>query len=190
MWIYEKKLQFPIDINRTDIKMAKLLYEAYGGQDGPLTMGLSYLNQRYTVKDPRVIALLTDIGTEEMAHLEIIASLIFNLSKDATPQQFKEAGMGSFYASHDSALAYTNSSGVPWSAMYTQTSGDLITDLKDNIAAEERAHSLYQRLIDLTDNPDLHDVLLFLLERSVIHGLRFREALKLVSDGYYNDSQV
>src|SRR4051794_3782443 len=97
LWIYEKKLQYPVKVSKPDLKMAKLLYEAYGGQDGELSSALRYLNQRYTVTDGRVIALLTDIGTEELAHLEIIATLIFQLTKDATSAQLKEAGLGEFF---------------------------------------------------------------------------------------------
>ncbi|MGG0240877.1 manganese catalase family protein [Bacillus rhizoplanae] len=183
MWIYEKKLQIPVRVSKPDLNMAKLLFEAYGGQDGELSSALKYLNQRYTVTDGRVIALLTDIGTEELAHLEIIATMIFKLTKDATPEQLVQAGLGPFFINHGKALFYTNAVGVPWSAMYIQTTDDIVANLQDNIAGEERARALYQRLIDMTDDVDLQDVLKFLREREIVHEIRFREALEIIIEG-------
>jgi spore coat protein JC len=180
LWIYEKKLLYPVKVSKPDLNMAKLLYEAYGGQDGELSSALRYLNQRYTVTDRRVIALLTDIGTEELAHLEMIATMIFQLTKDAAPEQLKEAGFEDFFVNHGKALFYTNAVGVPWSAMYIQTKDDPIADLYDNIAAEERARATYQWLIEMTDDVDLQDALKFLREREIVHSQRFREALVLI----------
>ncbi|WP_078415079.1 manganese catalase family protein [Priestia abyssalis] len=180
MWIYEKKLFYPVKVSKPDPKIAKLLYEVYGGQDGELSSALRYLNQRYTMTDKRIIALLTDIGTEELAHLEVIATMIFQLTKDATPEQLKEAGLGPFFVNHGKALFYTNAVGVPWSAMYIQAKDDPIADLTDNIAAEERTRATYQWLIEMTDDVDLQDSLKFLRERTIVHALRFREAIELL----------
>lgn len=180
MWIYEKKLFFPVKVSKPDLKMAKFLYEVYGGQDGELSSALRYLNQRYTMTDERVIALLTDIGTEELAHLEMIATMIFKLTKEATPEQLKKAGLGAFFVNHGKSLFYTNAVGVPWSATYIQAKADPIADLTDNIAAEERARATYQWLIEMTDDVDLQDSLKFLREREIVHSQRFREAILLL----------
>ncbi|MGF2614314.1 manganese catalase family protein [Rossellomorea vietnamensis] len=182
MWIYEKKLQYPIQVDSADPKTAKLLFEAYGGQDGELSMALQYLNQRYTMMDERVIALLTDIGTEELAHAEIIAALIFQLTKDATPQELEDAGLAPSFASHGKSLFYQNAAGVPWSAQYIQATGDPIADLSSNIATEERARVLYQHLLNLIDDPGIKDTLSFLRERAIVHSVRFREALELLRE--------
>ncbi|WNQ09973.1 manganese catalase family protein [Paenibacillus aurantius] len=179
MWIYEKKLQYPVRVSKCDPHMAKLLLEQYGGADGELAAALRYLNQRYTIPD-KVIGLLTDIGTEEFAHLEMIATMVYKLTKDATVEQMKAAGLGDQYSQHDRALFYSNSSGVPWTAAYIQAKGDPIADLYEDIAAEEKARATYQWLIDLTDDVDLQDGLKFLREREIIHSQRFREAVEIL----------
>ena len=137
MWIYEKKLQYPVKVGTCNPALAKLLIEQYGGADGELAAALRYLNQRYTIPD-KVIGLLTDIGTEEFAHLEMIATMVYKLTKDATPEQMKAAGLDPHYADHDSALHYHNAAGVPFTATYIQAKGDPIADLYEDIAAEEK----------------------------------------------------
>jgi spore coat protein JC len=181
VWIYEKKLQYPVRVSKCDPKMAKFLMEQYGGADGELAAALRYLNQRYTIPN-KVIGLLTDIGTEEFAHLEMIATMVYKLTKDATPEQLEEAGLGAHYAGHDKALFYNNAAGVPWTASYIQAKGDPIADLYEDIAAEEKARATYQWLIDMTDDPDLQDSLKFLREREIVHSLRFREAVELLKE--------
>ncbi|MFC4769812.1 manganese catalase family protein [Effusibacillus consociatus] len=181
MWIYEKKLQYPVRVSKCDPMMAKFLMEQYGGADGELAAALRYLNQRYTIP-PKVIGLLTDIGTEEFAHLEMIATMIYKLTKDATPEQMEAAGLGAHFAVHDKALFYSNAAGVPWTAAYIQAKGDPIADLYEDIAAEEKARATYQWLIDMTDDVDLQDALKFLREREVIHSQRFREAVEILKD--------
>lgn len=181
LWIYEKKLQYPVRVSKCDPKMAKYLIEQYGGADGELAAALRYLNQRYTIPD-KVIGLLTDIGTEELAHLEMIATMVYKLTKDATPAQLEKAGLGGHYADHDKALFYHNAAGVPFTATYIQAKGDPIADLYEDIAAEEKARATYQWLIDLTDDPDLQDSLKFLREREVVHSQRFREAVELLKE--------
>jgi spore coat protein JC len=181
MWIYEKKLQYPVKVSKCDPYMAKLLLEQYGGADGELAAALRYLNQRYTIPD-KVIGLLTDIGTEEFAHLEMIATMVYKLTKDATPEQIRAAGLGDHYVAHDKALFYQNASGVPWTAAYIQAKGDPIADLYEDIAAEEKARATYQWLIDMTDDVDLQDGLKFLREREIVHSLRFREAVEILRE--------
>lgn len=181
MWIYEKKLQYPVKVSKCDPYMAKLLLEQYGGADGELAAALRYLNQRYSIPD-QVIGLLTDIGTEEFAHLEMIATMVYKLTKDATPAQLRAVGLGDHYVQHDKAVFYQNSAGVPWTAAYIQAKGDPIADLYEDIAAEEKARATYQWLIDMTDDVDLQDGLKFLREREIVHSLRFREAVAILME--------
>lgn len=161
--------------------LAKFLVEQYGGADGELAAALRYLNQRYSIPD-KVIGLLTDIGTEEFAHLEMIATMIYKLTKDATPDQMKQAGLDAHYANHDSAIFYHNAAGVPWTASYIAAKGDPIADLYEDIAAEEKARATYQWIINLSDDPDLNDGLRYLREREIIHSQRFREAVEIIKE--------
>ena len=181
MWIYEKKLQYPVKVSTCNPKLAKFLVEQYGGADGELAAALRYLNQRYTIPG-KVIGLLNDIGTEEFAHLEMIATMIYKLTKDATVEQMIEAGLDPHYANHDSALFYHNADGVPFTTAYIQAKGDPIADLYEDIAAEEKARATYQWIIDMSDDPDLNDSLAFLREREVVHSQRFREAVEILKE--------
>ncbi|MGB9662824.1 MAG: manganese catalase family protein [Moorellaceae bacterium] len=152
----------------------------YGGPDGELGASLRYLTQRYTMPIPQAKAVLTDIGTEELAHMEIIAALVYNLIKDAPLEEIKRAGLDGYYADHDRALYFVNPEGVPWTAAYIQSKGDPVTDLYENMAAEQKARSTYELLINLSDDPDVTDVLRFLREREIVHFQRFGETLNLV----------
>jgi spore coat protein JC len=181
LWIYEKKLQYPVKVSQCNPQLAKFLIEQYGGADGELSAALRYLNQRYTIPD-KVKGLLTDIGTEEFAHLEMIATMVYKLTKDATPEQLKEAGLAPHFANHDRALFYHDAAGNPWTATYIQAKGDPIADLYEDIAAEEKARATYQWLIDLSDDPDINDALAFLREREVVHSQRFREAVEILKE--------
>jgi spore coat protein JC len=181
VWIYEKKLQYPVRVGKCNPHLAKYLIEQYGGADGELAAALRYLNQRYTLPD-KVKGLLTDIGTEEFAHLEMIATMVYKLTKDATPEQLREAGLGDHYADHSYSLFYHNAAGAPWTATYIQAKGDPIADLYEDIAAEEKARATYQWLIDLSDDPDINDALKFLREREIVHAQRFREAVELLKE--------
>ncbi|WP_455674984.1 manganese catalase family protein [Pradoshia sp.] len=179
MWFYEKKLQYPVRVSTCNPTLAKYLIEQYGGADGELAAALRYMNQRYTIPDP-VVGLLNDIATEELSHLEMIATMIYKLTKDATPQQMRDAGLGDHYANHDSALFYHNAAGVPFTASYIQAKGDPIADLYEDIAAEEKARATYQWIINMSDDPDLNDGLRFLREREIVHSQRFREAVEII----------
>lgn len=181
MWIYEKKLQYPVRVSKCDPRMAKFLTEQYGGADGELAAALRYLNQRYTIPN-KVIGLLTDIGTEEFAHLEMIATMVYKLTKDATPEEMEEAGLGAHFANHNTSLFYENAAGVPWTATYIASKGDPIADLYEDMAAEEKARATYQWLIDMTDDVDLQDSLKFLRQREIIHAQRFAEAAEILKE--------
>ncbi len=181
MWFYEKKLQYPVRVSKCNPQLAKYLIEQYGGADGELAAALRYLNQRYTIPD-KIVGLLTDIGTEELAHLEMIATMVYKLTKDATPEQLKAAGLGTHYADHDKALFYHNAAGAPFTVTYIAAKGDPIADLYEDIAAEEKARATYQWLINLSDDPEINDSLRFLREREIIHSQRFQEAVEILKD--------
>ncbi|OBR94316.1 MULTISPECIES: manganese catalase family protein [Clostridium] len=182
MWIYEKKLQYPVKIKTKDIQMAKYLTAQYGGPDGELSAAIRYLNQRYTMPSGSTKGLLTDIGTEELAHVEIIAAMIYQLLKDDTIDELKEAGLASHYTQHGRATFPQDANGVPWTSAYIQATGDPITDLHEDMAAEQKARTTYEHLITLTDDPDVIGVLKFLWAREIVHFQRFGEALVHVQD--------
>lgn len=177
MWLYEKKLECTVNIKCKDLRMAKNIITQYGGPDGELSASLRYLTQRYKMPTGKTKGLLNDIGTEELAHVEIVCSIIYQLVKDATPEELKEAGLDGHYSQHDKALFPIDANGIPWTAAYIQAMGDPITDLTEDMAAEQKARTTYEHLIALTDNPDIKDPLKFLWAREVIHFQRFGEAL-------------
>lgn len=178
MYKYEKKLQYPINIKKKNLKMAKVLVTQYGGSNGELSAALRYLNQRYTMPDDRGKALLTDIGTEELGHVEMIQTMLSQLLKGATIDEIKDAGLESHYAEHKKGLFPTDSNGVPFTASYIATTGDYIADLEEDLAAEEKARAVYENLIDLADDPDIIGPLLWLRQREVVHYNRFKELLE------------
>lgn len=175
MWAYEKRLQYPIDIKNKDLKMAKYLVEQYGGANGELGAALRYLNQRYTMPDDRGKALLTDIGTEELAHIEMISTMIYQLTKDATIEELKEAGLAGHYAAFGHDLFPTGANEMPFTATYFAAVGDPLANLYEDMAAEQKARAVYEHLIDLTNDPDVIGPLLWLRQREVVHFNRFKE---------------
>lgn len=175
MWSYQKRLQYPVNIKKKDLRMAKLLTTQYGGSNGELAAALRYLNQRYTMPDNKGKALLTDIGTEELAHIEMISTMVYQLMKDATIEEIKEAGLDPHYAEHNKALYPTNADGVPFTVSYFATTGDPLADISEDMAAEQKARAVYENLIDLTNDPDVIGPLLWLRQREVVHYDRFKE---------------
>ena len=175
MFNYQKKLQFPVNIKKKDLRMAKFLVTQYGGSNGELAAALRYLNQRYTMPDDRGKALLTDIGTEELAHIEMISTMIYQLMKDATLEEIQEAGLESHYAEHGKGLYPTDANGVPFTVAYFATTGDVLADLSEDMAAEQKARAVYENLINLTDDPDVIEPLLWLRQREIVHFARFKD---------------
>lgn len=175
MWKYEKKLEYPVNIRRKDLKMAKYLLSQYGGPDSELAASLRYLNQRYTMPDDKGKSILTDIATEEFAHVEIISAMITQLVAGSTIKELEEAGLGGHFAQHDHALFPTDAMGVPFTTAYIEASGDYIADIESDMAAEQRARATYEHLMDMTNDPDLLGPLSFLRQREVIHYQRFKE---------------
>src|SRR5690554_276266 len=175
MWIYEKRLQFPVNIKRPDPRMAKLIITQYGGPDGELSAALRYLNQRYTMPDERGRMLLTDIGTEEMAHVEIVCAMVSQLMEGASLEQIKAAGMDGHYAQRGMDLFPTDSLGNAFTVKYFGAVGNPIADLAEDMAAEEKARAVYENLIDLASDPDVIAPLLWLREREIVHFQMFKE---------------
>ncbi len=179
MWRYERKLQYPVNIKKPNAELAKLILTALGGPDGEMAASNRYLHQRYTMPYPEVIALLTDIGSEELNHMEIVAAIIRQLTRDLTPQQILDSGFNAFYADHTVGL-YPGSSSTPFTAHYFQSKGDPITDLSENMAAEQKARTMYENLIRMTTDQDVIQPLEFLRQREIVHYQRFGEALEVV----------
>ena len=182
MWCYVKTLEYPINLKCKDLRMAKYLITQYGGPDGELSAALRYLNQRYTMPTGKSKGLLTDIGTEEMAHVEMIATMVYQLMENATMKEIEEAGLSGQYADHRKALFYTDATGNPWTATYIQAKGDVIADLHEDMDAEQKARATYENLINLTDDYEIKETLKFLRQREVVHFQRFGEALMDVQE--------
>ena len=182
MWYYVKTLEHPVNLKSTDIRMAKLLVTQYGGPDGELGAALRYLDQRFSMPTNKAKALLTDIGTEELAHVEIMATMVHQIMENASIDEIKAAGLDGHYADHGKGLFYTDATGNPWTATYIQCKGDVIADLTEDMAAEQKARATYEWLINLTDDIEIKKILGFLREREVVHFQRFGEALVDVQD--------
>lgn len=178
MFRYEKMLEYPINIKKKDLKMAKLLNDQLGGPNGELGACLRYLCQRFTMPDEKGRSLLSDIGCEEISHCEMIASMITQLMKDASIEELKNAGLSDYYTTHKKGIFPSDANGVPFTAAYISSSGNAIVDLAENMAAEEKARATYENLMDLTSDPDLLAPLSFLREREVVHYNRFKELLE------------
>ena len=186
MWKYVKSLEYPVNIKKKDLRMAKYLVTQYGGPNGELGAAFRYLNQRYTMPDDKGKALLTDIGTEELAHVEMISAMIYQLLNGATLEELKKAGLEAHFAEHKRALYPTDSNGVPFTVSYFATTGDPIADLSEDMAAEQKARAAYESLINLTDDPDVIGPLLFLRQREIIHFTRFKELYDEYRNKYKN----
>ena len=177
MWIYEKRLQYPVNIKKTCPKTASLIISQFGGPDGELAASMRYLSQRYTMPCREAAGLLTDIGTEELAHLEIICAMVFQLTKNLTAEQAKTAGFDAYYIDHATGLWPAAAAGIPYNACEFQSKGDA-----ENLAAEQKARSTYENLIRIIDDPDVLDPLRFLRAREIVHFQRFGEALEKIKD--------
>lgn len=189
MWIYEKKLEFPVKITTPDARLAKIMIEQYGGPDGELAASLRYLSQKFTMVTPEAKATLNDIATEEFAHLEMMGTIVQQLTRGLTKDQIIEGGLDAYYVNHGLGVYPSAASGVPFSALALQSKGDPITDLYEDMAAEQKARSTYEYLIDLTEDPEVLAPLRFLREREIVHFQRFGEALDIARD-HLNQQKV
>ncbi len=182
MWSYEKRLQFPVHITNTCPKTASLIISQFGGPDGELSASMRYLSQRYTMPCRQTGGLLTDIGTEELAHLEMICAIICQLTKNMSVEEAKVCGFDAYYIDHTAALWPTAAAGVPFNACEFQSKGDAIADLIEDLAAEQKARVTYDNLIRIIGDPDVRKPLKFLRAREIVHFQRFGEALEKIKD--------
>ena len=174
MWKYEKKLQFPVNIKKKNVKMAKYIITQCGGANGELGATLRYLNQRYTMPDDKGKALLSDIATEEMAHMEIISAMVYQLLDGVSIDELEKEGLGSSYVENGYGVYPKNSDGIPFTASYFAVTGDPLADLAEDMAAEQKARATYENLMNMTDDKDILEPLSFLRQREVIHYERFK----------------
>lgn len=176
MFIYDKKLEYPVKIKNTNPKLASIIISQYGGPDGELGASLRYLSQRYSMPYPELKGLLTDIGTEELGHLEMVASIVHQLTRKLSDQQIQDSSFAPYFVDHTTGVYPTAASGFPWSAASIGVNGDVICDLTEDMAAEQKARVTYDNILRLSDDPDVNDVIRFLREREIVHFQRFGEA--------------
>ena len=184
MWKYEKKLQYPVNIAKTNLRMAKILSTLIGGADGELASALRYLGQRYSMPTDYAKALLTDIATEEFAHLEIIQTMITQLVKGYTIEDLEKTGFDLNYVESKDGIKLVNALGVPFNDYALANKGkDYKANLYEDMAAEQKARATYESIMDLTDDQEILMPLAFLREREIVHYTRFKELLeKLEND--------
>lgn len=178
MFVYEKKLQYPVNIKNPNPALAKFIISQYGGPDGELGASLRYLSQRYSMPYPELKGLLTDIGTEELGHLEMIGTIVHQLTRNMTPEEIKKAGYQNYFVDHTAGVYPTAASGSPWSAAGMAVKGDVIADLNEDMAAEQKARVTYDNILRLSDDPDVNNVIRYLREREIVHYQRFGEGLR------------
>ena len=176
MFVYEKKLEYPIRIKNSNPALAKFICSQYGGPDGELGASLRYLSQRYAMPYPELSAILTDIGTEELGHLEMVGTIVYQLTRSMTPEQIKQSGYDTYFVDHTAGVFPQFASGTPWTAATIGVTGDVIADLSEDMSAEQKARKTYDNILRLCDDPDVTDVIRFLREREVVHYQRFGEA--------------
>ena len=182
MWIYEKQLQYPVKIARPNPRLAGLIITALGGPDGEAGAAMRYLNQRYTMPDGRVIGILTDVGTEEIGHQEMVASIVYQLTRNLTPAEITAGGFDKYYVENGAGIYPCSASGVPFSAAAIASKEDALADIHEDLAAEQKARAMYDNILRLSDDPDVNDAIKFLRQREVVHFQRFGEAMNILQN--------
>ena len=182
MWSYDKKLQFPVKIKNPNPAYAKIIISQLGGPDGEIGAAMRYLNQRYTAKYNEIIGTLTDVGTEELAHVEMIGAILFQLTKGMTCDQIKASGFDTYIVDHTAGIYPVAASGVPFDMKYISSKGDLLCDLHEDLAAEQKARVTYDNILRLVDDPDVREPIKFLRAREIVHYQRFGDALRIAED--------
>jgi spore coat protein JC len=180
MWIYEKKLQYPVKIKTPNPRLATAILSALGGPDGEMGAATRYLNQRYTMPDSRVIGVLTDVGSEELGHMEMVASIIYQLTRNLTPDEIKAGGFDAYFVDHGTGIYPCSAAGVPFSAAAIASKGDALADITEDLAAEQKARVVYDNILRLSDDPDVNDAIRFLRQREIVHFQRFGEAMNIL----------
>jgi len=182
MWTYEKRLQYPVNIKNPNAKMAKFIITQFGGPDGELAASMRYLSQRYAMPYKEVVGILTDIGTEELAHMEIVSAIVHQLTRNLSIEEIKAAGFETYFVDHTVGVWPQAASGMPFSSTFFQSKGDPITDLNEDLAAEQKARTTYDNILMLVKDPDVIEPIRFLREREIVHYQRFGESLRLVQE--------
>ena len=182
MWIYEKKLQYPVRIKNPNPALAKLIISQYGGPHGELGASLRYLSQRYSMPYPELRAILTDIGTEELAHLEMVGTIVYQLTRNLTQEEIQKQGFDVYFIDHTTGVYPAAASGAPFSAACIAVTGDTLADINEDLAAEQKARVTYDNILRFADDPDVRDPLKFLREREIVHYQRFGEGLRIATD--------
>lgn len=182
MFVYSKKLQYPVKIARSNPELARIIITQYGGPDGELGASLRYLSQRYSMPFDEIKGLLTDIGTEELGHLEMIGAIVHQLTRNLKDNQYRDPAFAPYFVDHTTGVYPNSAAGTPWSAASMQVKGDPITDLTEDLAAEQKARSTYDNILRLSDDPDVNDAIKFLREREIVHFQRFGEAIQLLRE--------
>lgn len=182
MWVYEKKLQYPVKIKNPNPQLAKIIITQYGGPDGELGASLRYLSQRYSMPYPELKGILTDIGTEELAHLEMIGTIVYQLTRNLSLEDIKKAGFTDYFVDHTTGIYPQSAAGMPYSASTMAVKGDTITDIHEDMAAEQKARTTYDNILRYCDDPDVRDPIKFLREREIVHYQRFGEGLRIATD--------
>ncbi len=190
MWNYEKRLQFPINIKTPDAKTAKIIMSQYGGPDGEISASLRYLSQRYAMPNGELIGLLTDVGTEELAHMEMVGAIVHQLTRNLTEKQIEEQGFSDYYVDHAVGIWPQSAAAIPNNALTYASKGNTIADLNEDLAAEQKARATYDNILRLIDNPDVIAPIRFLREREVVHYQRFGEALDRYQNGDYETTKI
>ena len=182
MFVYDKKLQYPVKIDKTNPRLASIIISQYGGPDGELGASLRYLSQRYSMPFDELKGLLTDIGTEELGHLEMVGAIVHQLTRNLKDNQIVGTPLEQYYVDHTAGVYPTAASGAPWSAFSMQVKGDPMADLTEDLAAEQKARVTYDNILRLSDDPDVNDVIKFLRQREIVHFQRFGEAIQLLRE--------
>ena len=182
MWTYDKKLQYPVKIKTPNANYAKIIISQLGGPDGELAASMRYLHQRYSMPYDKVRGILTDVGTEELAHLEMIGAILYQLTQGLSPEEIKKAGMDIYFVDHTTGLYPVAASGVPFDMKYVGVKGDVIADLNEDLAAEQKARVTYDNILRMVDDPDVRDPIKYLRQRELVHYQRFGDALRIAQD--------
>ena len=182
MWIYQKKLQYPVHIKNPNPALASMIISQVGGPDGELSASMRYLHQRYSMPDGDVVGMLTDIGSEELGHLEMVSAIIHQLTRNIREDKIMDTPFAPYFVDHTTGVYPTFASGTPWTAATMQVKGDPIADLTEDLAAEQKARVTYDNILRLSDDPDVNNVIKFLREREIVHFQRFGEALQLLRE--------
>ena len=182
MWSYDKKLQYPVKIKTPNAGYAKIIISQLGGPDGEIGAAMRYLHQRYSMPYDKVRGILTDVGTEELAHLEMIGAILYQLTKGLSPEEIKRAGMDAYFVDHTAGVYPVAASGVPFDMKYVGVKGDVIADLNEDLAAEQKARVTYDNILRMVDDPDVREPIKYLRQRELVHYQRFGDALRVAQD--------